>query len=129
MIENIINLNKDEIAQNVKNSFNSGLRFITITCVEILDGFEIIYSFAKKYEMNHFKISISKDEEIESISSIYFSAMLVENELKDLFGIKVNNLAIDYDGKLLLSEGAPYAPMCSNDQIQIEVKGETKNGE
>jgi len=124
MIENIINLNKDEIAQNVKNSFNNGLRFITITCVETPNGFEIIYHFAKEYEMKHFKISIGKDEEIESISSIYFCAMLVENELKDLFGIKVNNLAIDYDGKLLLSEGAPYAPMCSNDQIQIEVKGE-----
>lgn len=122
MIENIIDLNKRELVENVKIMMDEGYRFITTTCVETEHGFHVLYHFAKEYDMKHFKVHVLKDEELESISNVCFCAMLVENEMKDLFGVKISNIVIDYNGKLLLSEGAPYAPMCSNDQIQIEVK-------
>ncbi len=124
MIENIKNINKSELLEYIKKVKDEQFRFITITCVETNNRFEIIYHFAKDYYMQHFRTNIEKDEELDSISDIYFCAMLVENEIKDLFGIKINNIVVDYDGKLLLSEGAPFAPMCSNTQIQIEVKEE-----
>ena len=45
-----------------------------------------------------------------SISSPAAAAALIENELKDLFGLKVTGLALDYEGRFLLSDGAPHAP-------------------
>ena len=38
--------------------------------------------------------------------------MIVENEIQDLFGIKVANLAIDYEKHFLLSPDAPAEPFC-----------------
>jgi hypothetical protein len=73
--------------------------------------------------MKHFRIKLGKKEELKSVSDIYFCALLVENEIKDLFGVNIKGIAIDYDGKLLLSNGAPFAPMCSTGQIEIEVRG------
>jgi len=122
MIENVLEIKKDEIESNAKKMFDEGFRFITITCIDTEDGFDLIYHFAKDYSMQNFRIKISKDEEVKSISGTYFCAMLVENEIKDLFGVKVSNIVIDYDGRLLLSEGAPQAPMCNKGQIEIEVR-------
>ena len=48
-----------------------------------------------------------------SISSIYFSAVIVENEIKDLFGVPVKGLVLDYGGKMMLAEGAPVAPQAN----------------
>lgn len=123
MIENLLEIKNEDIEQNVQKMFDEGYRFITITCVDAKDEFDIIYHFDKEYHMQHFRTKISKDQELESISKIYFCAMLVENEIMDLFGIKVKNIAVDYDGRLLLSDGAPHAPMCNKGQIEIEVRG------
>lgn len=121
MIENINSIEKEELEACVKTCLDEGFRFITITCVEVENGFQLTYHFAQEYKMKHFRIEIKKDEELKSISDIYFCAMLVENELKDLFDLKIKDIVIDYGGKLLLSEGAPYAPMCNNiSQEEVE---------
>lgn len=121
MIESIKLIEKSDLESSVQSMLDNGYRFMTLTCVEIEDRFDIIYHFGKGYDMSHLRIDISKFEELQSISGIYFCALLVENEIKDLFGVKVVNIAIDYQGKFLLSEGAQNAPMCNN-QIQIEVR-------
>ena len=38
--------------------------------------------------------------EIMSISNIYAPAFLYENEIQDLFGIKVKLMTLDYEGNL-----------------------------
>ena len=40
------------------------------------------------------------DPELPSISSFYWSAFLYENEMHDLFGVKVKGMAIDFKGHL-----------------------------
>lgn len=126
MIDNILEVRKDEIHENVQKMLDEGYRFITMSCVDLGEEFDILYHFGKDYEMHHIRIRLSRDEELESISKIFFCAVLVENEIKDLFGIKIRDIVIDYDGRLLLSEGAPFAPMCNRNQIEIEVRGEEK---
>lgn len=123
MIDNLFQIEKSQIEENVNKMLEEGYRFITMTCVDMGENFDIFYHFAKEYNMKNFKIELKKDEELESISKVYFSALLVENEIKDLFGVKVKNIAIDYNGRLLLSEGAPLSPMCNTGQIEIEVRG------
>ena len=41
-----------------------------------------------------------QDTEIMSISNIFEPAFLYENEIVDLFGVKINLISIDYQGQL-----------------------------
>jgi glycine hydroxymethyltransferase len=51
---------------------------------------------------------------------------LARDRMKELFGADVENMAIDYGGHLLLSDGAPENPMLRQ-QITIVKKGDGKN--
>ena len=123
MIENIQEIKKSEVEKNVRKMFDENYRLITMSCVDEGETFSVLYHFAKDYDMKHFRIKIGKQEELKSISDIYFCALLVENEIKDLFGVNVQGIVIDYNGKLLLSDGTLFAPMCNTNQIEIEVRG------
>lgn len=88
-----------------------GLRFVTATCLDAGQSYEIYYHFAEGIRLLHLRTVVPKGVEVPSISGIYFSAFLVENEIKELFGVPIVGLAIDYRGRLLLTEGGPEAPM------------------
>jgi Ni,Fe-hydrogenase III component G len=70
----------------------------------------------------NFRIKVKKEDEIPSVSRVYFCALLVENEMKELFGLNVTNILVDFEGHLLLSEGAPDEPMRKS-QITIVKRG------
>ncbi len=124
MIENLFDITNDQLLSEVQKLKYDGYRFVTSTCVDNGDGtIDVIYHFDKNYEMKNLKLKVPKDEEIDSISKIYFCSILVENEMSELFGLKVSGMAIDYGGKMLLSDDAPENPMARN-QIVIEQKGE-----
>ena len=124
MIENLTEISKDQLLGGVQNMIYEGYRFITVTCVDMGDGsFEVTYHFDKDLEMKHLRLKVKKDDEVPSISKIYFSALLVENEMKELFGLNVTNILIDYGGHLLLSDDDLESPMAKQ-QIVIEQKGE-----
>ena len=101
-------------------------RFITATCVDKNDGTDdIIYHFDKNMEIISIRLNIKKGEELESISKIYFCSSLVENEIKELFGVNIKNIAIDFKGHLLLDDDELISPMSK--QIKIIKRGE-ENG-
>lgn len=123
MIENLVDITKDQLLGEVQNMLFEGYRFITATCVDNGDGsLDIIYHFDKDLEMKHYKLKVQKGEEVPSITKIYFCALLVENEIKELFGANITNIAIDYGGHMLLSDDELDAPM-GRPQIVIEKKG------
>lgn len=125
MNDNEINvLQKDHLMSITQNMIFSGYRFVTATCIDNGNNtFDVIYSFDKDYQLLNYRVTLGKDEELPSISNIYFCAVLVENEMKELFGLKVTNMVLDYEGHLLLSSGAPENPMAKQ-QITIVRKGE-----
>lgn len=88
-----------------------GYRFVTLTCLDLGDKHEILYHFDKNYELCNLRLELPKGTPLPSISHVYFAAVLVENELKDLFAIDVQGMAIDFQGRLLLAEGQPAGPM------------------
>lgn len=112
MIENIIEINKDQLVDEVQKIKSEGYRFITASCTEMGTEFMIYYHFDKDYNMKHLKITIGKGEELPSISSVYLAGALVENEIKDLFGMTVKDLAIDYGGKFIITGDVDAAPFC-----------------
>lgn len=111
MLENLVIVDKDDIREAVNNKKLYGHRFVALTCEKEGENYELSYHFDLNYEMSHIRILIKPEDTIKSVSSIYPSALLIENEYKDLYGFNFEGLLIDYKGHLLLSEKAPKTPM------------------
>ncbi|MCX7747126.1 MAG: NADH-quinone oxidoreductase subunit C [Clostridia bacterium] len=127
MIENLVEITKDQLLAEVQKSSYDGYRFVTASCVDTADGYiDVYYHFDIDLQMKNYKLKVAKGEEIPSISRIYLCAVLVENEMKELFGLNITNIAIDYGGHMLLSDDDLANPMAKQ-QIVIEKKGAKKD--
>lgn len=60
--------------------------------------------------MKHIYMDVPKDQPIPSISSIYFAALLIENETQDQFGVTFSGLVLDFKGHLYLEDEVTRAP-------------------
>ena len=89
----------EELLPTVQAYRQDSYRFVQILAVTVDDGVDLIYSFMKNAEMVNLKIESVKDtDEVESITFLYLSAFVFENEIHDLFGVTINNIAIDFQG-------------------------------
>ena len=63
---------------------------------------ELSYSFAndETYQYQTLRIVMEKDTEVSSITAFYPYAFLYENEMKELFGVKIKSIHPDYQNKL-----------------------------
>jgi ech hydrogenase subunit D len=76
-----------------------GARLVQIGATRLPDRHELIYSFEVKGCLTNLRLHLpSEDAHLPSISAIYGCAVLYENELHDLFGVKVSGMAIDFQG-------------------------------
>ncbi|MDF2942492.1 MAG: ech hydrogenase subunit [Herbinix sp.] len=78
---------------------NEGYRMVAITCTN-KDGMELSYSFDKDYDLLSLRFITNTTEEISSISIIYPFAFLYENEIKELFGVNIIDISIDFNNSL-----------------------------
>jgi ech hydrogenase subunit D len=126
MIENLVEITCDQLLGEVTKAKVEGYRFVTASCADNGDDtIDVIYHFDKDYGMKNFKVNVKKGEEVPSISKVIFSALLVENEMKELFGLNITGIVVDYGGHMLLSEeelGSPFL----RQQITIEQRGGKK---
>ncbi|MBR2134166.1 MAG: 4Fe-4S binding protein [Eubacterium sp.] len=76
-----------------------GWRLAQICATAYEGGNELIYSLAKGYKFENYKVKVPIDTQINSISDFYPSAMLFENEMKELFGVKIKSINVDYKNK------------------------------
>lgn len=90
-----------------------GFRFVTESCVELNEStVELLYHFDKDLQLKHLRLTIPKETVVPSVSSVYLAAFLVENEIQDLFGIRFEGLAVDYNRTLYLEEEIKTTPLC-----------------
>lgn len=95
----IIDVSLGELPRKVQELKGGGCRLAQICCTRLPDQLELQYSFDKDYQFTSLRLTlINTEEEVPSISDIYWNAFLYENELHDLFGIKVTGIAVDYKG-------------------------------
>ena len=105
----------DEVRGVAKRMFAGSWRLVTQTVNDRGDeGVDILFHYDKDLEEQHFRLTVSKGTVIPSISGIYFAALLVENENRDLFGLEYEGLVLDFNRTLYLEEaGDPIvAPFC-----------------
>jgi ech hydrogenase subunit D len=97
--QKIINIDMNSLLSKVKEYFDSGCRLVQISATKVPAGLEINYSFDKDYVFTNLRLSMADvSQEIPSVTPIYWSAFLYENELHDLYGVKVKGINVDYKG-------------------------------
>ncbi len=98
-------ITKEKLIEKCEVLKISGYRFVTITCLEIDEDYlEMIYHFDKDLKIVHHRMRVKKDETVPSLSSVFFAAFLVENEIIDQFGVSFENLVLDFGGTLYLDD-------------------------
>lgn len=105
MAENqFLDIEANSLVNEVLKVKNGGYRLVQICSTKTQEGYELLYSFAKEYDLLSFRINISEGTKIMSISRIFDSAFLYENEIHDLFGIDIELISLDYKGTLYRTE-------------------------
>ena len=90
----------EEIIDEAQRLKHDGYHLMQQCATRVPDAFELIYTFGKDLEVKQLKITLPEENEISSITSIFPCAFIYENEMHDLFGVKIKMINIDYEGKL-----------------------------
>ena len=109
MIQNFEPVTVSGLTERVQALLGDGRRLGQICATKVEDGFELLYSFDKDYELLNLKLKVSEGQEVMSVTNLFWPAFIYENEIHDLFGIKFKHSALDYGGQFFkLSEPTPW---------------------
>ncbi len=80
----------------------SGYRFSQANAALIDGRFELSYSFSdyETYGLHTLRIVTDTKEEIPSITQIIPAAVFYENEMKELYGVQIKMIDLDYNDRL-----------------------------
>ena len=106
-------IDKEQLLERVMVMKTRGLR-LSQACASYKDGkYNLSYSFAEddNYSYETLRIVIDKDDMIPSISGFYPYADFYENEMKELFGVRIQMIKHDYHNKLYrIAVETPFLP-------------------
>ena len=88
-----------------------GLRLSQICCAYSEEKLHLSYSFANDdtNEYTNLRLVIDKETPVCSITEFYPYAFLYENEMKELFGVNIQMINLDYQNKLYrLKDETPF---------------------
>jgi ech hydrogenase subunit D len=103
-------IEKKDLVAKVAGLKKDGYRLAQVCATTLAENFEITYSFDKNLNMLSLRVMVPRaDAVIPSITGEYFGAFTYENELQDLFGMKVTGLKLDFGGKFYqLAKKTPF---------------------
>ena len=112
-----------------------GWRLVVINATSLLPAeeteegaFDITWSFARDREFEHLRERVLPGDDVPSISAHYAASFLYENELRELFGIDVTGVAVDFAGQMYRTgERVPFAPGAI--RARLEAAGRLEHGE
>ena len=105
----ITSVTKEELYTVLPEKQKEGYR-LTQICATAYEGYnEVTYSVSKGYDMENYKVVLPIEEEIKSFSDIFPAATLYENEIKELWGVNVVGMLIDYKNNFYrISKETPF---------------------
>jgi ech hydrogenase subunit D len=89
------------LLERVRARRAAGARLVQISATALPGKFELTYSFDGEGVLSSLRLLVSaEDPRVPSISAIYACAYLYENEMHDLFNLRVEGMKVDFHGKL-----------------------------
>lgn len=78
-----------------------GWRFVQTHAVNTDKGIDLYYSFMKDGLLRNYHIEgVTPDMLVPSITDMFLAAFVFENEARELFGVNMGPIAIDFDGAM-----------------------------
>ena len=99
----LITIEPEELLDHTMRMKKQGFRLSQACAAYVDKKYELSYSFAAddgSYLLKSLRIVIDPEVEVSSITEFYPYAFLYENEMKELFGVKIRMINLDYDNKL-----------------------------
>lgn len=122
--ENTAMITPGDVISQMRNFKNEGFRFVTMSSVDTGDCVSVLYHLDKDLQIINLRVNVSKGKKIPSISSVYSSAFLVENEIKEQFGVDFDGLSLDFEGMLYLDEEVQKTPFCNMEIVRLDNQNE-----
>jgi ech hydrogenase subunit D len=108
--QEIRNVAKDILLAETASLYSQGYRLVQLLALNSENGVEITYSFGNKFHLLGLRCVVGKNETMPSVTSVWKGAFLYENEIKDLYGVRIENISIDYQGKFYnVAKEHPFA--------------------
>ncbi|MGO8699386.1 MAG: NADH-quinone oxidoreductase subunit C [Limisphaerales bacterium] len=90
-----------ELLERVRARRAAGARLVQVSVTALPEHFELTYSFDRDGILSSLRLLIpASDPRVPSISGIYACAFLYENEMHDLFNLRVEGMNVDFHGTL-----------------------------
>jgi len=101
MTPTIHTIQPGELVSRARTFKEQGFRLVQICATRLPDALELTYSFDLNAQFENLRLQLPPESAtVPSISSVYWCAFLYENEMHDLFNLKVEGLAVDFHGAL-----------------------------
>jgi hypothetical protein len=90
-----------DLLVTVMRKRQANLRLVQICCAVVDNKYEVLYSFTDddSYELTNLRVMVGLNETIPSICDSYPYANYYENEMSEMFGLKIEMIDGDYHGK------------------------------
>jgi ech hydrogenase subunit D len=91
----------DKLRDRVAALRQQGMRLVQISATRLPAEVELTYSFDLNDRLSNLRLLIpGEDSVLPSISGIFGCAVLYENEIHDLFDVRVDGMTVDFKGRL-----------------------------
>ena len=103
MAQHFEDISIDDILSVAEREHEAHSRFVQVLCVNGEEGIDLVYSYQKTayqgYAMHNYRVhGVKPETHIPSVTKFYLVAFPFENEAHDLFGVQVDDIAIDFKG-------------------------------
>ena len=89
----------EALRDKVRAKREQGQRLVQISATRLPEQVELTYSFDLDSHLTNLRLTLpGTDSVLPSISAIYGCAILYENEIHDLFDVKIEGLSVDFHG-------------------------------
>lgn len=125
----LVEITPEQLLGDVVALKKNGLRLSQICCAYVNEKLELSYSFAddNTNEYINLRLVIDKDTDVCSITELYPYAFLYENEMKELFGVNIHMINMDYNNKLYrIKDEAPFIAQACRDEHPANVHSTKK---
>ena len=108
--QEMIVVEKSRVLEETSKLAAAGMRLVQILAVATAAGTEMTYSFGKDFDLYNIRCEVKAGDSLASITPIWRGAFLYENEIRDLFGVNIENISVDYKGNFYtVAKKTPFA--------------------
>ena len=103
MAQHFEDISIDDILSVAEREHEAHSRFVQVLCINGEEGVDLVYSYQKTadqgYVVHNYRVhGVKPETHIPSVTKFYLVAFPFENEAHDLFGVQVDDIAIDFKG-------------------------------